>query len=40
MLEYGADPLEEDSEPWARPRAWAEKRGYAEIIELLQRHGG
>ncbi len=39
MLEYGADPLDADAEPWARPRAWAEKRGYAEIIELLRRYG-
>ncbi len=40
MLEYGADPVEADAEPWARPRAWAEKRGYAEIIELLRKHRG
>jgi ankyrin repeat protein len=40
MLEYGADPLEGDSEPWAKPRAWANKRGYAEIIEVLQKYGG
>lgn len=40
MLEYGADPLEADVEPWARPRAWAEKRGHAEIVELLRRYGG
>lgn len=40
MLEYGADPVEADAEPWARPRAWAEKRGHAEIIELLRGCGG
>jgi ankyrin repeat protein len=40
MLEHGADPVEADAEPWARPRAWAEKRGHAEIIELLRRYGG
>jgi ankyrin repeat protein len=40
MLEQGADPVEEDAEPWARPRAWAEKRGHAEIVELLRRFGG
>ena len=40
MLEHGADPLEADAEPWATPRAWAEKRGHAEIIELLRRYGG
>ena len=39
MLEYGADPVEAGAEPWARPRAWAEKRGHAEIIELLRRYG-
>ncbi len=40
MLEYGADAFEADAQPWATPRAWAEKRGYAEISELLQRYGG
>ena len=40
MLEQGADPVEADAEPWARPRAWAEKRGHVEIIELLRRYGG
>ena len=40
MLERGADPVEADAEHWARPRAWAEKRGHAEIVELLQRYGG
>ena len=39
LLEQGADPVEPDAEPWARPRAWAEKKGYREIIELLERHG-
>jgi ankyrin repeat protein len=37
MLEYGADPMEADAETWATPLAWAEKRGHAEIIELLRR---
>jgi hypothetical protein len=27
MLERGADPLEADAEPWAKPRAWAAKMG-------------
>lgn len=35
MLEKGADPMEADAEPWASPRAWAEKRGHGKIIELL-----
>jgi ankyrin repeat protein len=40
MLEHGADPVEADAEQWARPRAWAEKRGHSEIVELLRRSGG
>jgi hypothetical protein len=40
MLEHGADPVEPDAEPWATPRAWAAKRGRAEIIELLRTYGG
>jgi hypothetical protein len=35
LLSRGADPVEADAEPWATPRAWAEKRGYPEIVELL-----
>jgi ankyrin repeat protein len=40
MLKHGADPVEPDVEPWARPRVWAEKQGHAEIIELLRKYGG
>lgn len=40
MLERGADPVEADAEPWAKPRAWAEKRGHTGIIELLRKYGG
>jgi len=40
MLEYGADPVEADAEPWTRPQVWAEKRGHGEIIALLRRYGG
>lgn len=40
LLEWGADPIEADGEPWARPRAWAEKRGHSGIIELLRTYGG
>ena len=32
MLERGADPLEDDAEPWARPQAWAEKMGRADVF--------
>jgi ankyrin repeat protein len=35
FLERGADPIEAGAEPWATPRAWAEKRGHAELLALL-----
>ncbi len=28
FLDRGADPIEADAEPWARPIVWAEKRGH------------
>jgi ankyrin repeat protein len=34
FLDRGADPVE-DAEPWATPRAWAEKMHHQEILELL-----
>jgi ankyrin repeat protein len=40
MLERGADPVEPNAEPWAKPRAWAEKKGHPEIIKLLRRYSG
>jgi len=40
MLEHGADPVEAAGESWSRPRAWAEKRGHVEIVELLRNYGG
>jgi ankyrin repeat protein len=40
LLEHGADPLEADAEPWARPRVWAEKKGHSGILALLSEHGG
>ena len=36
FLERGADPREPDAEPWARPRAWAERMQHPEIIQLLE----
>jgi ankyrin repeat protein len=36
FLERGADPVEEDAEAWARPLAWAEKKGHAAIAKLLR----
>ena len=38
FLERGADTIEADAEPWARPRAWAEKMGHSAILELLQKY--
>ncbi len=35
LLERGADPIETEAEPWATPRAWAEKRGHADLVALL-----
>ena len=35
FLARGADPVEADAEPWARPRAWAERMQRTEIVELL-----
>ncbi|HEX5000087.1 MAG TPA: ankyrin repeat domain-containing protein [Terriglobia bacterium] len=35
FLDRGADPVEPDTEPWATPRAWAERERHAEIPELL-----
>ena len=40
MLERGADSAEKGAEPWARPRAWAEKMGHTAIVEILSGHGG
>jgi hypothetical protein len=40
MLERGADPWEENAEPWAQPRAWAEKMGHREIVEMLGKPSG
>jgi ankyrin repeat protein len=35
LLERGADAVEAEAEEWARPRAWAEKRGHAEVLKRL-----
>jgi ankyrin repeat protein len=36
LLKRGADPVEADAEPWATPRAWADKMGHAEILAELE----
>ena len=35
LLRRGVDPLEPDAESWATPRAWAEKMGHRDIVEML-----
>jgi ankyrin repeat protein len=37
LLERGADPVEPDAEPWATPRAWAEKMNHPAVLALLRR---
>jgi hypothetical protein len=35
FLSRGADPVEADAEPWARPRAWAEKMQHPDVLAAL-----
>ena len=35
LLERGADPVEADAEPWATPRAWAEKMKHEKVLAVL-----
>lgn len=35
FLAHGADSVEGAAEPWATPRAWAEKKRHWQIVELL-----
>jgi hypothetical protein len=35
FLSRGADPVEASAEPWARPRAWAEKMNRRDVIAEL-----
>jgi ankyrin repeat protein len=37
FLDRGADPIEAGAEPWAQPRAWAEKMKHREVIDVLLR---
>ena len=39
LLKKGADPSQPKNESWALPLAWAERRGYKEIAELLKQVG-
>jgi ankyrin repeat protein len=38
LLSRGADPVEADAEPWATPRAWAEKMNHAHVRRALDAH--
>lgn len=40
FLERGADPVEADAEPWATPRAWAEKKKHPDVLALLREYEG
>ena len=35
LLERGADPVEADAEPWARPKAWAIKKRHHDLVAML-----
>ncbi len=35
MLRRGVDPVEPDAEPWATPRAWAEKMKHSNLLNCL-----
>jgi ankyrin repeat protein len=35
LLRREVDPVEPDAQPWATPRAWAEKMGHREILAML-----
>ena len=37
FLDRGADPLEPDAEPWATPRAWAERMNRGDVLAELRR---
>jgi ankyrin repeat protein len=37
FLDRGADPVEPDAEPWATPRAWAEKMNRADVLVELRK---
>ena len=35
LLERGADSVEADAEPWATPRAWAQKMKHDNVLQVL-----
>jgi ankyrin repeat protein len=40
LLERGADPVEPNAEPWATPKAWAQKMGHDHLLTVLREYGG
>ena len=40
FLDRGVDPIESKAEPWATPRAWAQKLGHNQVLSVLREHGG
>jgi ankyrin repeat protein len=38
FLARGADPVEADAEPWATPRAWAQKMKHHDVLQILLDH--
>jgi ankyrin repeat protein len=40
LLARGSDPVEADAEPWAAPRAWAEKMGHEAVLKVLVEPNG
>jgi ankyrin repeat protein len=40
LLDAGADPVEMNAEPWARPRAWANTMRRNDVLAVLGRYGG
>jgi ankyrin repeat protein len=39
LLNSAVDPVEPDAEPWATPKAWAEKGRHEAVLSPLTRHG-
>jgi ankyrin repeat protein len=35
LLERGADPVETQAEPWATPKAWAQKMRHQDVLQVL-----
>ncbi len=38
LLKRGADPVEQGAEPWATPKAWAQKMGHDDVLAVLREY--